>query len=206
MSLGNKIIGAGDQGIDFVAVNGSVISRNDISKVTGVAALFAKGGSTNVRIEYNKIHDVAVDGITIGGWTTVNWMRPGMRDYEAKNVVAIGNEIYDVGKRPLSFLGARDSTATGNLLERQSRLLHRRQRFGRQYQRQGHGIVRHHHQQQHDQPVQRLADGGERSGQGTCGQRQPVRRGLERQGGCCRRQVRLRRAAGNRHRDGRLAT
>jgi Ca2+-binding RTX toxin-like protein len=114
--LGNKIIGAGDQGIDFVAVNGSVISHNDISKLTGVAALFAKGGSTNVRIEYNKIHDVAVDGITIGGWTTVNWMRPGMRDYEAKNVDAVGNEIYDVGKRPLSFLGARDSSATGNLL------------------------------------------------------------------------------------------
>ena len=98
-------------------MNGSVISRNDISKVTGVAALFAKGGSTNVRIEYNKIHDVSVDGITIGGWTTVNWMRPGMRDYEAKNVVAIGNEVYDVGKRPLSFLGAQDSTATGNLLK-----------------------------------------------------------------------------------------
>ena len=77
--LGNKIIGAGDQGIDFVAVNGSVISRNDISKVTGVAAVFAKGGSTNVRIEYNKIHDVKVDGITIGGWTTAMWMRPGMR-------------------------------------------------------------------------------------------------------------------------------
>lgn len=115
--LGNKIIGAGDQGIDFVAVNGSLISRNEISKVTGVAALFAKGGSTNVRIEYNKIHDVKVDGITIGGWTTAMWMRPGMRDYEAKNVVAIGNEVYDVGKRPLSFLGARDSSATGNLLE-----------------------------------------------------------------------------------------
>ena len=115
--VGNKIIGAGDQGIDFVAVNGSVISRNDISKVTGAAALFAKGGSTNVRIEYNKIHDVKVDGILIGGWTDSKWMRPGMRDYEAKNVVAIGNEVYDVGKRPLNFLGARDSTATGNLLE-----------------------------------------------------------------------------------------
>jgi Ca2+-binding RTX toxin-like protein len=98
-------------------VNKSLISRNDISKVTGVAALFAKGGSTNVRIEYNKIHKVSVDGLTIGGWTTVNWMRPGMRGYEAKNVVAVGNEIYDVGKRPLSFLGAVDSTATGNLLK-----------------------------------------------------------------------------------------
>jgi Ca2+-binding RTX toxin-like protein len=114
--LGNKIIGAGDQGIDFVAVNGSLISHNDISKITGVAAMFAKGGSTNVRIEYNKVHDVDVDGITIGGWTTATWMRPGMRGYEAKNVVAVGNEIYDVGKRPLSFLGAVDSSATGNLL------------------------------------------------------------------------------------------
>src|SRR4051794_9788126 len=114
--LGNKIIGAGDQGIDFVAVNNSVISHNDISKITGSAALFAKGGSTNVSIEYNKVHDVAVDGITIGGWTMASWMRPGMRDYEAKNVVAIGNAVYDVGKRPLSFLGAQHSTATGNLL------------------------------------------------------------------------------------------
>ncbi|QQP91504.1 right-handed parallel beta-helix repeat-containing protein [Skermanella sp. TT6] len=114
--LGNTIIGAGDQGIDFVAVNDSVIARNDISKVTGVAGLFAKGGSTNVRIEYNRVHDVDVDGISIGGWTTPKWMRPGMRDYEAKNVVAIGNEVFDVGKRPLTFLGAVDSTATGNLL------------------------------------------------------------------------------------------
>ncbi|WP_192498978.1 right-handed parallel beta-helix repeat-containing protein [Skermanella pratensis] len=114
--LDNTIIGAGDQGIDFVAVNDSVIARNDISKVTGVAGLFAKGGSTNVRIEYNRVHDVDVDGISIGGWTTPKWMRPGMRDYEAKNVVAIGNEVFDVGKRPLNFLGAVDSTATGNLL------------------------------------------------------------------------------------------
>src|SRR5687767_4079161 len=34
--------------------------------------MFAKGGSTNVRIEYNKIHNVDVDGITIGGWSTAS--------------------------------------------------------------------------------------------------------------------------------------
>ena len=82
--------------------------------------------NTLENFELNKIHDVKVDGITIGGWTTAMWMRPGMRDYEAKNVVAIGGPVVlsrtaVVGGNVVSLGGvivmARDAEVGGSLTE-----------------------------------------------------------------------------------------
>ncbi|MGH6927795.1 MAG: right-handed parallel beta-helix repeat-containing protein, partial [Dongiaceae bacterium] len=54
--IDNTCTRAGDQGIDFVAVNNSVIARNDVSHTTGSApALFVKGGSTNILIAQNHV-------------------------------------------------------------------------------------------------------------------------------------------------------
>jgi hypothetical protein len=62
--IDNTVSHVGDQGIDFVAVNNSVIARNDVSRVTGPApALFAKAGSTNVLIAQNHISNVAADAL-----------------------------------------------------------------------------------------------------------------------------------------------
>jgi Right handed beta helix region len=117
--VNNRVHHVGDQGIDFVAVNNSVIARNEVTYVTGKApALFAKGGSTNVLIADNYVAHVANDGIAVGGWTegTKN-MRPGYTGWQAKNVVVIDNHVEDVGKRPLVILGAQKSQIIHNYLE-----------------------------------------------------------------------------------------
>ncbi len=115
----NTVSHAGDQGIDFVAVNNSVIARNDVSYITGSApALFVKAGSTNILIAQNHVSHAASDGITVGGWTGGStWMRPGFTEWQAKNVLVIDNHVEDCGKRPLNILGGQDSQIIHNWLE-----------------------------------------------------------------------------------------
>src|SRR5215813_1078345 len=115
--LDNTVSRAGDQGVDFVDVNNSVIARNDMSYITGPAAVFAKGGSTNVLIAENKITHVSVDGIEVGGYSDMSWTRPGDKGWEAKNVTVIDNIVEGVGKRPLIVLGAQDCQITHNFLQ-----------------------------------------------------------------------------------------
>jgi parallel beta-helix repeat protein len=115
--LNNTVIGAGDQGIDFVAVNDSRIANNDVSDIRGASAIFAKGGSTNVEISSNHVHDVAVDGILLGGWTSEPYYRPDFKSYEAKNITVTGNLVEGVGKRPVNILGAVESEVSGNILK-----------------------------------------------------------------------------------------
>jgi Ca2+-binding RTX toxin-like protein len=114
--IDNTVSHAGDQGVDFVDVNNSVIARNDISYITGPAALFAKGGSTNVLIAENKVTHASVDGIEVGGYSDMTWARPADRGWEAKNITVIDNIVQDVGKRPLNIIGAQDCQITHNFL------------------------------------------------------------------------------------------
>src|SRR5215813_6607939 len=113
----NTVSHGGDQGVDFVDVNNSVIARNDISYITGPAAVFAKGGSTNVLIAENKLTHISVDGIEVGGYSDMSWTRPGDKGWEAKNVTVIDNIVEGVGKRPLIVLGAQDCQITHNFLQ-----------------------------------------------------------------------------------------
>ncbi len=112
----NTISKCGDQGIDFVAVNNSVIANNDVSLINSYAAVYAKGGSTNVQITKNYIHNVAGDGICAGGYTDPAYMWPGIK-YEAKNVSITGNYVEDVGRRPVNILGAQSTLVQGNFLD-----------------------------------------------------------------------------------------
>ena len=115
----NTVSHAGDQGVDFVAVNNSIIARNDVSYVTGTApALFVKAGSTNILIAQNHVSHAANDGIAVGGWTGGSTrMRPGFTEWQAKNVLVIDNHVADCGKRPLNILGGQDSQIVHNWLE-----------------------------------------------------------------------------------------
>lgn len=113
--IDNKINGAGDQGIDFVAVNDSVIARNEVSGITGSSgAIFAKGGSTRVEITDNHVKSAKADGIVVGGWTEGAFFRPGTHGWEARDVTVTGNLVEGVGQRPLNVLGGQDITVTGN--------------------------------------------------------------------------------------------
>jgi hypothetical protein len=108
----------GDQGVDFVAIVGGRIADNEVSENRGVAAMLAKGGSQDIEISGNHIHDVAVDGITVGGWMNPRIpYRPGYDSFEARNITVRGNRIERVGKRPINILGGQQSTISGNYLE-----------------------------------------------------------------------------------------
>ena len=112
----------GEEGIDLVSVYDVLIARNEISEVGGSsAAIVAKGGSRNVMITDNHIHDVVGDGISAGGNTSASSFRPGTLGLEARNVDIIGNRVEDVGKRPVSVRGAQDVDIVDNYLESSAR-------------------------------------------------------------------------------------
>ncbi|CCW18434.1 endo-1,3-1,4-beta-glycanase [Sphingobium indicum BiD32] len=115
----NVITGGIDESIDFMSIIHGVISHNDVSGNTGTsAAIFAKGGSSDILISNNYVHGVTADGISVGGWTSYNYkMLDGYDAFQASDVTVVGNRVEDVGKRPLAFRGAVDSVATGNYLE-----------------------------------------------------------------------------------------
>jgi len=115
--LDNKITDSGEQGIDFVAVNGSKIAGNIIEGADGPSALMVKGGSSNVTIDNNKVHDVKNVGISVGGWSDEHWMRPGTRHYEAKDLDVTGNMVWNTGKSAILVSGAHNSHITGNFLD-----------------------------------------------------------------------------------------
>ncbi len=115
--LDNVIHDIGTQeGVDFVGVTNGVISRNEIYNLHNTSsAIFAKGGSLDITISDNYVHDVTGDGISAGGWTADAYVLPGAT-YEAKNVEVTGNKIVNVGKNPVSVFGATDVTITDNYL------------------------------------------------------------------------------------------
>jgi Ca2+-binding RTX toxin-like protein len=115
--LNNTITnGEGDQGIDFLAINNSLIAGNEIARITGSSAIYAKGGSTNDVIANNYIHDVVGDGIGMGDHMgSIPWM-PGFTGYEVRNLLVIGNRVEVVGGRALAAVGAVQSDAIDNYL------------------------------------------------------------------------------------------
>jgi hypothetical protein len=112
----NSITNSGGEGIDFVAVNDSRIAGNNIKGVEGTAGIVVKGGSSNDDIVNNKVWDADVNGISVGGWTTSQWMWPNARGYEAKDLTVTGNEVWDVNKSAILVSGARDSYIAKNYL------------------------------------------------------------------------------------------
>ena len=116
--VGNVIKGTDrEEGIDFVAVTNAEIRANDVSNIASKAAgIFAKGGSSHVAIRDNYVHDVAADGISVGGNTDETSFKPGYKGFEAKGIVVTGNKVERVGKQPLSIRGASDVQVMGNYL------------------------------------------------------------------------------------------
>lgn len=115
--VGNVLRARDGEGVDFVAVSNSVISKNEVSGAGGAAGVMVKGGSTNVLVDSNWIHDVRADGVTIGGWTDPQFFMPGMDTYEASGVEVSNNVIENVGKRPVNVLAGIYSSIHDNHLE-----------------------------------------------------------------------------------------
>lgn len=115
--LGNTLRNGGGEAIDFVAVNGSIIAWNDVSQVrTFAGAIMVKGGSSNILVQGNHVHDSVSGGIDVGGATASEFFRPGFGSQEASNVLVVGNQVEDVRLRALNVIGAADVRVAGNLL------------------------------------------------------------------------------------------
>ena len=114
--INNHILNSGNEGIDFVAVNGSRIAGNVIKGADGTAGIMVKGGSSDVDVVNNKVSDAEINGISVGGWTSGKWMWPSARGYEAKDLTVTGNEVWDVNKSAILVSGARDSHIGNNYL------------------------------------------------------------------------------------------
>ena len=117
--IGNLIIGGREEGIDFVTVWNSRVAQNEVRDVTGRGGIVVKGGSNNVVIEENYVHDIDVDGIIVGGWTDAELFHL-FEGYQASEILVQGNYVQGVEKRPLNFLAAQDSVATKNFLDPQN--------------------------------------------------------------------------------------
>lgn len=124
--INNVIRNAGQEAIDFVAVQHGTIAHNEAVNTLGnSAAIFAKAGSSDILIDSNYVHGGKSDGIVVGGWSGFSYdangqllyWRPGTTGYEARDVVVTNNVITDVSKRPINVLGGQNVDISHNFLE-----------------------------------------------------------------------------------------
>lgn len=117
--INNQIGGGNDNSIDFMQIQGGVISGNSVYDNHGTSAsILVKGGSSDVVVSGNYVVGGRADGISIGGWTGTDLdFRPGTEGFQASNITVENNVVVNPGRRPLAFYGAVDSTATNNNLQ-----------------------------------------------------------------------------------------
>lgn len=88
--------GWGGAGIDMVGcregeiLNSHFLGKEGFSQTTGIQA---KGGTEKVRIAGNFFSDAGARGINLGGSTGNQFFRPGLRNFEAKNLEVLGNHF-----------------------------------------------------------------------------------------------------------------
>jgi hypothetical protein len=110
--------------IDFVAVNGGHIILNEIYGVAPGGCdwgIYAKGGSRDIVFYGNYVHDCAVCGISLGGYTSYGYFYNSNNDsgddkYECYNCEAHNNVIANIGLAGFECIGCIDSTAEYNTL------------------------------------------------------------------------------------------
>ncbi|MDF2721796.1 MAG: uncharacterized protein K0Q59_1471 [Paenibacillus sp.] len=124
---GNLIYDMGHEGIDFVNVQSSTIRNNEIYDV-GRVGLLAKGGSADIEVYNNYIHNhnvnMAEGAIYMGGSTGYAWTRDySVNGYEAWNMVVYNNVVVadTLNGVPsinngIGFVGSKDSAAYNNIV------------------------------------------------------------------------------------------
>lgn len=100
----NRVQGAEDNAIDWVAVQHGHIVANSISDAQGWCA-YVKGGSAYVRIEGNEFSNCFEGGITAGQGTGLEYMTGPWFRYEAYDVKIINNVIHDITGAALGVNG-----------------------------------------------------------------------------------------------------
>lgn len=91
---GNRIAGADDNAVDFVAVQHGEVTGNDISGA-GDWCAYAKGGSAHLRVTGNRIHDCGTGGFTAGQGTGLQFLTAPFLRYEAYGIVISANRVWN---------------------------------------------------------------------------------------------------------------
>ena len=103
----NLIRGAGDNAIDWVAVQYGHIVGNSISDAQSWCA-YVKGGSAYIRIEGNELFNCFEGGVTAGQGTGLEYMTGPWFRYEAYDIKIINNVIHDIAGAALGVNGGRN--------------------------------------------------------------------------------------------------
>ena len=118
LSVHDSVLSSCFVGIDMVGCHGAVIARTEIY-LTQIGAIRARGGSTDVDIRQNRIHDGG-NAITLGGSTPLALFRPAPSatepNAEARRVRAFDNAIYNSAYSAITFDGCIDCLAAHNLV------------------------------------------------------------------------------------------
>jgi hypothetical protein len=112
----NVLRGAGDNAVDFVAVQWGHVVGNDIGDAGGWCA-YAKGGSAHVRFDGNLASRCGA-GITVGTGTGLEYMVEPWVHYEAYDVAITNNVITDTWGAGLGVAGGYDVLVAHNTLVR----------------------------------------------------------------------------------------
>jgi hypothetical protein len=115
--IGSDISNAGDNSLDFVAVQYATIARNRIHRA-GDWCAYAKGGSAYIRVFDNELYDCGTGGFTAGQGTGLQFMTPPWFQYEAYDVRVYGNRIHDTEGAGLGVNGGYNVLLANNRLRR----------------------------------------------------------------------------------------
>jgi len=121
--LGSRIGGAGDNAIDFVAVNDGVI-RNSVIHSAGDWCGYAKGGSVNIRVSGNLFTDCGTGGFTAGQGTGFQFMVRPWLQYEANGVVIRNNTVTETEGAAFGVQGGFNVLVKNNVARRTGRRSH----------------------------------------------------------------------------------
>ncbi|WKZ56237.1 MAG: right-handed parallel beta-helix repeat-containing protein [Bdellovibrionota bacterium] len=113
----SEIHGAGDNAIDFVAVQYGHILRNRIHDAADWC-MYVKGGSAYLLIEANRLYDCGTGGFTAGQGTGFEFMTSPWLHYEAYDIKFINNIIHDTEGAGMGVNGGYNVLLAHNTLYR----------------------------------------------------------------------------------------
>lgn len=111
------IEGWGGSAIDLVGCRNGIIEQCTISGKEGFRGgngIQIKGGSRDILVQNNLFRDAGARIVQIGGLTGKQYFRPGIADYEAKDVTVAGNTFIG-GEAQIAWVTAQDSHVHNNL-------------------------------------------------------------------------------------------
>ncbi len=109
------IHGASENPLQFVAVQHGDVTGNDIYGAGDWCAYF-KGGSADLLIADNRVHDCVTGGLLAGQGTGLQFMVPPFDRYEAYGIVIAGNWIWHTRGAGIGVNGGADIALVDNRL------------------------------------------------------------------------------------------